>query len=216
MDRSIYLVMEFDDKIIYIPFKSLKDIDEYTTGFDNQLELVAATKDIIGLDIPNEEILDAYLSEDIDKIDDDMQEFNNRYLSIKYQKDDYDKSDLEKTFIKYVSNNINDAFKEFNGLKNIYDNYISKYLTNRNIADRDTMKIALLYLGDNHKRYKECYFILKNKKIKIKTKEKNIVYNEENIKKMHEEDKMLLVQGTNMTIDELNEYINRQTKGKRR
>ena len=33
---------------------------------------------------------------------------------------------------------------------------------------------------------------------------------------MHEEDKMLLVQGTNMTIDELNEYINRQIKGKRR
>lgn len=211
---NIYLVMEFDNNIIYIPFISLESIDEYTKGFDNPLELVAVTKDIIGLEISNEEILDAYISEDIDKIEDDMQEFNNRYLAIKYQRDDYDKFDLERNFIKYVSNNRDDAFKEFNGLKNIHDNYVSKYLNNRNITDRDIMKIALLYLGDNYKRYKECFFKLKDKKYQIRIKEKRILTSEESIKKAYEEDKMLLIQGTNMTIEEINECINRQNKGK--
>ena len=211
--ESIYLVMEFDNNRIYLPFKSLIDLDNYTVGFDNMLELVATTKDILGLSIPNEEILDAYISTDIDNIEDDMQEFNDRYLSIKYMRDNYDKKDLEKKFIKYVKSNLNRSFSEFAGLKNIYDNYVIKYLANRTITDTDISKISLLYLGDNYKRYKDVFYKLKDKKVNVKILEKEIKYTKENIDKMYEEDIMLLVNGTNMSIPELNECISRQNKG---
>ena len=210
---SIYLVMEFEHNLIYIPFKSLMDLDEYTKGFENVLELLATTNDILELNIPRDEMLDAYISKDIDNIYDDMQEFRDRTLSIKYMRDDYDKKDLEKKFIKLVSKNINSAFSMFAGLKNIYDNYVIKYLANRTIEEKDIMKIALLYLGDNYKRYKGAYYILKDKKQKVKIKEKNIVYTKESIKEMYEEDIMLLINGTNMTIDEIKEYIHSKEKG---
>ena len=150
MNSVIYLVMEYDNRKIYLPFKSLKDVDDYTSGFDNPLELVATTGSILELDIPNEEILDAYLSLDIDKIDDDMQEYNARYLAIKYRKDDYVKSDLERNFIKYTLSNINyGAFDIFKGLENIYSNYVKKHASGRKINEKDITRIALLYLENN-------------------------------------------------------------------
>ena len=213
--KDIYLVMEFDNRHIYLPFKSLEAVDEYTIGFDNPLELVATTKDIIGLDIPNEEILDAYLASDISNIEDDMQEFKERYLSIKYRRDNYDKYDLEKQFISYINYNLkNNVFKEFSGLENVYNNYLNRYVKDRELKEKDVMRIALLYLGSNYKRYKECYYILKDKKYKIKIKEKKTIYSESNIKQMLEDDKMLLINGTNMNIPELYDCVSRQNKGK--
>ena len=35
MNNPIYLVLEFDNKIIYLPFKNLEYVDNYTIGFDN-------------------------------------------------------------------------------------------------------------------------------------------------------------------------------------
>ena len=72
--ESIFLVLEFDNNLIYLPFKSLEDIDNYTVGFDNVLELLATSNDILGLNIPREEMVDAYISKDIDSVNDDMQE----------------------------------------------------------------------------------------------------------------------------------------------
>ena len=206
--ESIFLVLEFDNNLIYLPFKSLEDIDNYTVGFDNVLELLATSNDILGLNIPREEMVDAYISKDIDSVNDDMQEFVDRTLSIKYMRDDFDKKDLEKKFIKLVTKNINSAFSTFKGLKNIHDNYVIKYLANRTMEEKDIMKIALLYLGDNYKRYKETYYLLKDKKVNIKVKEHKLTYSEESVKKMYEEDIELLVRGTNMTLEELTNYIN--------
>ena len=124
MNKNIFLVLQYDYQYIYIPFNSLKDVDNYTVGFDNPLDLVATTGSILELNMPNEEILDAYLSEGEDKITDDSQEFKRRYLTIKYRRDDYVKDDLERKFSEYISFNLhNKVFDEFNGLKNFYDKY---------------------------------------------------------------------------------------------
>ena len=216
VNNPIYLVFEFDNDLIYLPFKNLSCVDDYTMGFDNLLELSATTMDILSLNIPKEEILDVYLSEDISKINDDMQEFNKRYLSVKYSRDNYDKLDLEKNFINYLKNNIDkNIFSEFNGLKSVYDNYIKKYALNREITDKDIMRIALLYLSDNYKRYKECYYILKDKNYKTKIKKHKLI-NLNKKDELLEEDNISLINNTDMSIEELTEFINKQNKGKKR
>ena len=215
MNKNIYLVLEYDYQYIYLPFVSLKDVDNYTVGFDNVLDLVATTGSILELGIPNNEIVDAYLSETIDQIADDTQEFSKRYLSIKYRHDDYNKLALENNFINYINYNLRKhALDEFNGLRYVYDNYLKAYVTNRELLDSDMSKIALLYLDNNYKRYKECYYILKDKNIKTKINEKHLIYNDENIKKMYEEDKEMLIRGTGLAISELQDYVSKQNKGR--
>ena len=35
--KEVYLVIEFESRIVYIPFKDLASVDSFTIGFDNLL-----------------------------------------------------------------------------------------------------------------------------------------------------------------------------------
>ena len=213
--KEIYLVIEFESRIIYLPFKDLESVDNFTVCFDNLLELAASINDYLSLNIPNDEILDVYLSEDIDKIYDDNQEYNKRYLAVKYRRDNYDKSDLEKTFMTYLKYGIK-KINEHSGLKNVIDNYEDKHVKNKkaSLEDKDMEKIALLYLGNDYKRHKECFFKLKDKGYKIRINIPKIDYS--NPKKLEEEDKMLLTMFTGMNIEELKTYVLSQNENRRK
>ena len=212
----IYLVLEYENRLVYIPFKDLACIDEFTTRFDNPLELCAIINDYLDLDIPRSEMLDAYLSEDINNIYDDMQEYNKRYLAIKYKRDNYDNLDLGIKFTNFIRFNIEKA-NLFIGLDKVIDHYKEKYCKYRKLMDKDISKIALAYLGSDYKRRKECYYKLKDLGYRTKTNEFHIDYAETSIKELEEEDKMLLVLLTNMTIQELKEYVsNQDNKGRKR
>lgn len=204
----VYLVIEFDNRIIYLPFKNLECVDSFTVGFDNLLELAAAINDYLSLNIPREQIVDVYLSESIDLVYDDMQEFDKRYLTVKYNRDDFEKNDLEKKLINYLKTNIN-LMNLDNGLNRVIRNYKNKY-NKETLDDKDIGRITLLYLGDNYKRYKECYFKLKDEGQKVKIHKHDIDYVKH--KEHEEEDKMLLIKFTGMNLDELSDYVRMQEK----
>ena len=98
----VYLVLEYESGLYYIPFKDLACVDEFTSRYNSPLELCAVINDYLDLGKEREEMLDAYLTDNLDKLDDDMQEYDKRYLAIKYKRDNYDNLDLEKINIVKV------------------------------------------------------------------------------------------------------------------
>ena len=205
----VYLVLEYESGLYYIPFKDLACVDEFTSRYNSPLELCAVINDYLDLGKEREEMLDAYLTDNLDKLDDDMQEYDKRYLAIKYKRDNYDNLDLEIKFSNFIKFNI-DKINYFIGLDKVISHYKDKYRKGGNLLDRDADKISLAYLGSDYKRRKECFFKLKDLGYKTKINDVHVSY--ANLKEMEEEDKMMLVLLTNMTIPELMEYVNSQSQ----
>lgn len=205
----VYLVLEYESGLYYIPFKDLACVDEFTSRYNSPLELCAVINDYLDLGKEREEMLDAYLTDNLDKLDDDMQEYDKRYLAIKYKRDNYDNLDLEIKFSNFIKFNM-DKVNNFIGLDKVISHYKDKYRKGGNLLDRDADKISLAYLGSDYKRRKECFFKLKDLGYKTKINDVHVSY--ANLKEMEEEDKMMLVLLTNMTIPELMEYVNSQSQ----
>ena len=209
MDNNIYLVLEFDNNLINIPFRSLEYVDSFTEMYDNPLELVASLNKLLALGIPNEEILDAYLATSIYNINDDKQEFTDRSLAVKYNRNRFNKDDLLLKLITYLKSNLSNLHT-FSGMENILNNYRKKKKITGNITDKEIEAISNIYLNDSYKRRKECYFKLKDKGIKIKEDEHKIDYSKVSLKELDEEELYLLITLTNMSLDELKEYTHKQ------
>ena len=210
----VYLVLEYETGVYYIPFKNMACVDEFTSRYTSPLELCAVINDLLELNIPRNEMLDAYLSQSIDDVYDDMQEYNKRYLAVKYKNHNFDNLDLDIKFgnlIRYDGNKT----KNFIGLDKVIAHYKSKYCINRDFMDKDIDKVALAYLGSDYKRRKECFFKLKDLGYRIKINQVHINYSD--LKALEEEEKMLLMLLTNMSIPKLKEYVNSQNnKGMKR
>ena len=137
---EVYLVLEYERGTIYIPFPKLEYVDAFTSNFEDKIELCEAISKYLELGIPKDEMLDAYLSESIYKANDDMQEFNIRYLAIKYKRDNYDQDDLNKqlaSFMKYKK----DKIFVLRGLKQVIKNYKNKYRGDKTLLDADYDKL---------------------------------------------------------------------------
>lgn len=210
MDDEVYLVLEYENRIIYIPFRKLEFVDAFTCGYDNPQALCKVINDYLELGIPNDEMLDAYLSENIYKVNDDTQEFEKRYLAIQYSGNIYDYNDLAiklGNLIRYDAGRI----KEFSGLQNVIDNYIKKHCQHRRLLENDPDKIANAYLGKDYKRKKNCYFTLKDFGYKIRTVRPKVDKTKTSIQ-LAEEDKNLFCYLIDMTIDDLKEYVAMQER----
>ena len=209
MNNNIYLVLEFDNNYINIPFGDLASVDEFTQIFDNPLELVGALDDYLELGLPREEILDAYLASSLYNINDDSQEFRDRTMAIKYNRDRFDNNDLKIKLVAYLKGNLS-RLKELSGMEQILENYRKKKKTNRDISDKEIEAVGAIYLDSSYKRKKECYFKLKDKGIKTKTNEYKIDYRKTTIEELIKDDIMALISLTNMSLNELREYTHRQ------
>ena len=210
----VYLALEYESGLYYIPFKDLACVDEFTSRYNSPLELCAIINDYLELGKSREEMLDAYLTEDLANINDDMQEYHKRYLAVKYRRDKYDNLDLEIKFSNFIKFNM-DKVNNFIGLDKVIEHYLRKYRQGGALLDRDTDKIALAYLGSDYKRRKECYYKLKDLGYKAKVNDQHVSYS--SAKEFDEEEKMALVLLTNMTIPELSQYVhNQENKGMKR
>ena len=213
--NEIYLVLEYEHRIIYIPFRKLEYVDEFTCGYDSPQALCKIINDYLELGIPEDEMLDAYLSENIYKINDDMQEFDKRYLAIQYTRDLYDYNDLQVKFGNFIRYNSAKTYA-FSGLDKVITNYRNKYRDGKALLDKDPDKISQAYLGTDYKRKKECYFKLKDMGYHVKINKPYIDPTKTSIA-VAEEDKHLFCWLIDMTLDDLKEYVAKQeNKGMKR
>ena len=208
---EVYLVIEYVSGLIYLPFKNIESIDYFTVAYDNLLDLASSINKILNLDLSNNEILDVYLSESIDKINDDMQEYCKRYLAVKYSNNNFIMEDVKNKFGLYLNESIKRIDKH-NGLHEVFINYINKYRPNGKVTSEDINKIAALYLGDNYLRYKDFYFRYKDKGYKFKINNDKVKYSKEMLDKIDKDSEMLLTMFTGYNIKGLREYVIKQMK----
>ena len=208
---EVYLVIEYDKGLIYIPFKNIECVDYFTVAYDNLLDLASSINKILDINVDNKEIMDVYLVDDISKIDNDMQEYNKRYLAVKYSNNNFIKEDIVNKFGNYLCENIKRIDKHV-GLHQVFINYINKYHKEGKITKEDIYKIAKLYLGDNYIRYKDFYFRYKDKGYKFRIRENKDKYSKKRMLQIDKDSIMLLTMFTGMNIEELKEYVGIQMK----
>ena len=202
---EVYLVLEYEHRLVYLPFRKLEYADAFTCGYKDRLALCDIINKYLELGIPKDEMLDAYLSENIYKIGDDNQEYERRYLAVQYEQDNYDLGDLKNKlagFMKYKK----DKVFIFRGLKQVIKNYKNKYRGDSTLLDADYLKIAAAYLGVDYKRQKECYFKLKDMGYKIKIN-KLVIDPKKTSIALEEEDKQNLCWFVDMQLDDLKQYV---------
>ncbi len=214
--KEVYLVVEYDNGLFYLPFKNLECVDYFTVAFDNLIDLATYLTKILDLNIPKKEILDVYLADHIDKVNNDNNEYNKRYLAVKYSKDNFIMEDVKNKFAEYLSESIKRVDK-YPGLHQVFMNYMNKY-HKKTITKEDIKKIATLYLGNTYQRYKDFYFRYKDKGYKFRIKETSKKkYSKKELEQIEKDNTMLLIMFTNMNLTELSEYVNNQlSKGMHR
>lgn len=203
--EEMYLVLEYEHRLVYLPFRKLEYVDAFTCGYEDRVELCDTINRYLELGIPREEILDAYLSENIYKTGDDNQEYEKRYLAIQYKHDNYDVEDLKNklaSFMKYKK----DKVFIFSGLKQVVKNYKNKYRGDKTLLDVDYDKIARAYLGVDYKRQKECYFKLKDMGYKIRIN-KLVIDPKKTSIQLEEDDKNNMCWFCDMQLDDLKKYV---------
>lgn len=208
--EEIYLVLEYDNRLVYLPFQKLEYVDAFTSGYEDRVELCETISRYLELGIPKDEILDAYLSENIFMIGDDMQEAKRRYLNIKYKHDNYDVTDLKNKlaqFMKYKK----DKIFIFSGLKQVVRNYKNKYRGDKTLLDADYDKIAKAYLGVDYKRQKECYYKLKDMGYHITINRIKPDPSKTSVE-LENEDKENLCWFVDMNLDDLKKYVSDQER----
>ncbi len=213
---EVYLVLEYEDRLVYIPFRDIEYADTFTCMYEDKLALCEAVNRYLELGYEKEQMLDAYLSADIDKIDDDMQEFDDPYLSVKYSRDLYDYDDLAVKLGHLVQNR-RDKVYLFSGLNNVIQYYYKKKERN-NLApnDKDGTNIAGSYLGKGYKRNKECYYKLKDLGYKVKIEKYKPDPRKTSIA-IDEEKKEIMCMMAEMKIDKLKAYVAKENvKGRHR
>lgn len=204
-DAEVYLVLEYENRVIYIPFRKLEYVDAFTCGYENPQELCKVINDYLELGIPDDEMLDAYLSENISKVYDDSQENYDRHLAIQYSRHIFDYNELIYKLGNVIKHDTG-RIRRFSGLQNVIDNYTKKNCKNRPLLDSDPEKIVKDYFKDNYKRKKASYFILSDMGYKFRRVNPKIDKTKTGIQ-LAEEEKDLFCYLVDMRIDDLKEYV---------
>ena len=230
MDK-VYLVLQYDHRLVYLPFKKLEYIDEFTIGFEDKVALCEAISKYLDLGIPREECLDAYISETIKDIKDDTQEFSKRYLGIQYSHNNYNLESLIEKLCKFMAGKIEkmirvsnltipesdrqrkiaEVEKEiavFSGLDIVIKNFRKKRdkASYSPLKEDELTNIATAYLGTDYRRKKEVYFRLKDMGYKIKNNRLVIDPTKTSIA-LEDEDRDNLCWFVDMNLDTLKQYV---------
>ena len=180
MDRVVLIVSYGNGIIIKIPFKNLKDLDEFTINFNNIFDLGITLIRILNLDVSENAILGgtiSYLKKDtksgklieIDK-------------PIKYNIDDYELNSLKDTYCKFFIDDRNRIKNKDFGLCNVEHSTIKNFVLGKTISitDLDIQKAVNAYFTEGYLKYRDAYFNLKKEGYiipRIKVQEKNNVKN---------------------------------------
>lgn len=153
-----YLELEYDGKIISIPFGKLKDIDKYTMNYKDRKVFLTKLISILGLDIDIDFVNRVYLVKETDRID----EFDyETCLPIRYSEDNYDIDSLRENFIWYLQQD----HRRLRAFDIIYVKlpWIVDFKDGKKDISNDEIKLTVnTYFRDNYSGIRKIYFDIKN------------------------------------------------------
>lgn len=183
---SLFIETRFGN--IAIPFLGLKELDQFTVGFENINELINFLNKALNINL--DDVYDEYVLYDykINKKGD----IGSARLPIKYLSDNYDEEDLKHVFSQYLKEK-KERIKR-TGIRHLsYAPIIGFVRYNEAISDTDIDLAVGAYLKNGYLSKRKTYFILKydNYKVKINKLPKEIKDNSKPLSSFDTEDPYL-------------------------
>jgi len=162
---KVKLVVVYDKKVISIPFPNTESLDIYTVMYNNEKDMGLSLNQILDLKLEHVNIKRIYVTRT--RMDKNNQEYME-ILPVKYNFDIFDLDAVKIAYCEYLISNIHMLKSKYNGLDKITNNYMNKYHKTI-LSHKDIYNITSLYLESSYDRYRDTYFFLIAKGIKIKT-----------------------------------------------
>ena len=169
-----YLELEYDNKVISIPFGKLKDIDKYTMKYKDRKVFLNKLISILELDIDIDFVNRMYLVKEEDR----LCEFDyETCLPIRYSNDNYDIDSLRDNFISYLQQD-HSRIRMFDVIY-VKLPWMMDFRDGKKDISNDEIKLAVnTYFKDNYKGIRKVYFDIKDeckiKKGKFELSDKKI------------------------------------------
>lgn len=170
MDKVKINIIYKDFGIVSIPFPNIKSCDEFTVGYQNNIELANTLARILNFNIGDKKIVDVYLEYSYQSRMSDR--IITKQLPVKYSCDNFDFDDLRLVFAKFYQDDRDRIFEE-DGIRNVQSSVMRDYINKRTTTITDTsIQITVnSYLKNNYKANRDAYFLLKQNGYSVKINE---------------------------------------------
>ena len=167
---KIELVIEYNKGVISIPFADIKSVDQFTMGYDNELELFSNLNNILNLNIKNGQLSNIYLKNSYHARS-KGHKLQYQILPVKYSTDDCDLADLQQVYAKYYKDNHTRILAYREGIRYVKHDVIRNYnLNDDKITDIEIDMAVNSYFKDgSYKTYRDAYFRVKGAGYTVKT-----------------------------------------------
>lgn len=155
MGERVYLNVDTNDGLMFIPFIGLKELDLYTVGFQNGFELINSLNRMLDISINIDSVKRIYISGDMYKKSD-----KGSLSEIKYSSDNFDKELLAKMYALYLKQDRRRVMKS--DIRNIITKGMVMFKGGKSLSDRDIEKAVEIYFDKDYKNQRDAYFLIKD------------------------------------------------------
>jgi len=155
MGERVYLNVDTNEGLMFIPFIGLKELDLFTVGFQNGLELINSLNRMLDISINIDSVKRIYISGDMYKKSD-----KGSLSEIKYSSDNFDKELLAKMYALYLKQDRRRVMKS--DIRNIITKGMVMFKGGKSLSDRDIEKAVEIYFDKDYKNQRDAYFLIKD------------------------------------------------------
>ena len=155
MENKVILNIETKSGKIVIPFIGLKELDCFTMGYNNDIELIESLSKMLNLSLNVDYVLRLYITSDKYK-----DRKNSSLSCIKYSGDNYNIDSLGEMLSLYLKQDhrrIRNCDVRF-----VITDGMVKFNAGKDISDRDIDIAVKVFLKVNYKKHRDMYFMIKN------------------------------------------------------
>lgn len=151
MENRVMLNIDTENGIYVIPFLSLKKLDGFTTGFENEKEMIDTLNRILDLDIELEDIISIYISSD---------NYKNNLSCIKYSGDNWNVDSLRDMFSWYLR-------QDHRRIRNCDVRFVNtdsmlRFQAGKPISDKGIELAVRVFLNMDYKKQRDTYFMIRD------------------------------------------------------
>lgn len=155
MGKEVCLNIETSKGLIVIPFLGLRELDYFTVGYKNSFELVNSLCKILDLSISTFDVIRIYISSD--KYKDTR---NSSLGYIKYRDDNYNVESVREMFSLYLRQDHRRI--RYCDIRYVTTEGMIKFNGGDSISDNEIKLAVNAFLGNNYKKQRDIYFLIKD------------------------------------------------------
>lgn len=155
MGERVYLNVDTNEGLLFIPFVGLRELDLFTVGYENSFELINSLNRMLDIFIDIDSVKRIYISGDMYKKSD-----KGSLSKIKYSSDNFDKELLAKMYALYLKQDRRRVMRS--DIRNIITEGMVKFKGGKSLSDKDIEKAVEIYFDKDYKNQRDAYFIIKD------------------------------------------------------